>query len=212
MSKQDFPALWTPQHWSEMLNIQLTNAADIVAVATMFCACIGFLITYALICRSGVLKFRSVIPVQSKICPKVTPLKSKDMPFNLPQILAVYYQSCAQLSTRLDAQAEAAHLDTLKLSIEEREILDAELNQICSITNQLIVYLNLTSPEEENIRQHLMHINFWGYEIIKSISESNFKETVIWQQAFDEHVQDVKVKLNARVGKLQHESVMAALY
>ena len=199
MSEQDLHALWTPQYWSEMLHIQLTSGADVVAFATAFCACIGFLMIYALIFRSGVLKLCSVAPRHSSNCTKEAVTNSEEMLFDLPKVVAEYYQSCAQLSTRLQAQAEAAHLDTLKLSIEERETLDAELNQICSMTNQLIVYLNLTSPEEESTRQHLMRINFWGYEIIKSISESNFKETVVWKQAFDEHVQGVKAKLDERV-------------
>jgi hypothetical protein len=202
MNMDWFLALKEPQYWSEMLTLQLSSCADFIALATAFCACVGFLITHFVTQQDGS-SYTQKPFTEWKVVQRADPVNqpSQDYIFNLKDMLTAYYLSCSRLSACLDEKDNPFGKSAL-LSIEEREKLDDELNHICSMTNQIIVYLNLTAPEEEGVRQLLMNINLWGYEIIKSIAENNRKESQIWKKSFDEHIQDVQTKLNARLAQM----------
>ena len=202
MNMDWFSALKEPQYWSEMLPLQLSSCADFIALATAFCACVGFLITYFVMRQDASSRIQKTSTAQADAQhSNLLEQPSKDYMFNLQDMLTAYYSSCSRLSACLDEKDSPFEKSSL-LSIEEREKLDDELNRICSMTNQIIVYLNLTAPEEEGVRQLLMNINLWGYEIIKSIAENNRKESQLWKKSFDEHIQDVQIKLNAKLAQM----------
>lgn len=203
MNMDGLRALWVPQYWADMLPLQLASCTDVLALATTFFACIGFLITFFFIEQSNATNTKRIAK-EEKRAYLAEPAEKKpyEYLFSLQDMLSTYYMSCSKLSACLEEKQngfETSHV----LSLEEREQLDAELNCICSMTNQIIVYLNLTAPEEEGVRQLLVNINIWGYEIIKSLAENNRKETILWKTSFDEHVRDVQAKLNARLVEMQ---------
>ena len=202
MNMDWFLALWEQQYWSDMLSLQLSSRADIIALATAFFACVGFLVTYFSTQHLGAVRNRKLVIEQTDVKRyELADQMPQGYMFNLQDMLAAYYMRCSKLSACLDEKDSPFEKNHI-LSLDEREKLDDELNHICSMTNQIIVYLNLTSPEEEGVRQLLMNINLWGYEIIKSIAENNRKESKLWKKSFDEHVQDVQSKLNARIAQM----------